>query len=52
MPVVSGNSPIDQFDTANFDDPMPLTNLEPGRLCIQHYLSHARIFLSIAAFAS
>ena len=34
-------APVDDLDTADFDDPMALTGLQTGGFRIQHYLSHS-----------
>jgi hypothetical protein len=38
--VVAGEPPIDQLHTPDLDQAMPLTRVEPRRLCIQHDLAH------------
>ena len=44
--VVPGQAPVHQFDTADFNDPVALVDLQAGRFRIQYNQSHRRSSLS------
>jgi hypothetical protein len=49
MKVLAGGEPIDQFDAADLDQPMPLEGIKPGRLGIEHDLAHTSAPLAVLA---
>ena len=50
----AGRDPVEQFDTAKFDNPMPLNWIETCRFDVQNDFAHdgknQRITLSVLAF--
>jgi hypothetical protein len=42
MKALPAGETIDQLDTGDLDQPMPLEGIKPGRLGIEHDLAHQR----------
>src|SRR5690606_31045236 len=42
--VISGQAPIDNFHTTDFNNPVALLRLQTGRFSIQHNLAHVSPF--------